>query len=93
MNPRNAPLAAVEDLDRETEGGYAIPRDNVTPGSKVIIEETYAVPRDVEYIFIFQSEYAQPLLEPQRPKPRSKNRERRERLAKLGRLTATIYCS
>ena len=34
VKPRGgAPLAAVEDLDRE--GGYAVPKDNVTPGSKV----------------------------------------------------------
>jgi len=33
VKPRGgAPLAAVEDLDRE--GGYAVPKDNVTPGSK-----------------------------------------------------------
>ena len=35
MKPRSAPLAAVEDLDRDHEGGYAVPRDTVTPGTKV----------------------------------------------------------
>ncbi len=35
VKPRSAPLAAVEDLDKETENGYAIPRDNITPGSQV----------------------------------------------------------
>ena len=35
VKPRNAPLAAVEDLDRETEGGYAVPRDTIREGHKV----------------------------------------------------------
>ncbi|XP_023343065.1 rho GTPase-activating protein 190 isoform X14 [Eurytemora carolleeae] len=34
VKPRSAPLAAVEDLDRDHEGGYAVPRDTVTPGTK-----------------------------------------------------------
>jgi hypothetical protein len=42
VKPRSAPLAAVEDLDKETENGYAIPRDNITPGSQV----RYKVDRD-----------------------------------------------
>ena len=49
MKPRSAPLAAVEDLDRDHEGGYAVPRDTVTPGTKVKNldhEGGYAVPRD-----------------------------------------------
>ena len=46
----------------------------------------YAVPRDV--INGVQSEYAQPMVDAPRPKPRSKNRERRERAAKLGRMEA-----
>ena len=49
MKPRSAPLAAVEDLDRDHEGGYAVPRDTVTPGTKVKNldhERGYAVPSD-----------------------------------------------
>ena len=45
----------------------------------------YAVPRDVINNGI-QSEYAQPMVDAPRPKPRSKNRERRERAAKLGEM-------
>ena len=56
MKPRGAPLAAVEDLDRDHEGTYAVPRDNVAPGTKVRGDNVasgtklkgiiYAVPRD-----------------------------------------------
>merc|ERR1719278_2075681 len=71
VKPRSAPLA--QDDDQE-EGGYAVPRDVVSNG-------------------VGGTEYAQPMIEGGRgqimeggrPKPaaRSKNRERRERLAKI----------
>ena len=47
----------------------------------------YAVPRDV-IANGSQSEYAQPMVDAPRPKPRSKKRERRERAAKLGEIEA-----
>lgn len=68
MKPsRGAPLAGGEEMG-DDGGGYAVPQDVINNGQS--------------------SEYAQPMLQDQylgqhRPKPRSKNRERRER-AKIG---------
>jgi len=71
VKPRSAPLAQDEEQE---EGGYAVPRDVVSNG-------------------VGGTEYAQPMVEGGRgqileggrakPAARSKNRERRERLAKI----------
>ena len=92
--PAPAPAPGKLNMAEFSQVSSALSRLNMKPGRAAPPADDeggdYAVPQDVINNGNHGSEYAQPLLQDQhhherhtRPKPRSKNRERRER-AKIG---------